>query len=254
MTHRIDLNADLGEHDGPPPSADLALLQVVTSANVACGGHAGDEASMRGTAVQAAARGVQVGAHPSYPDREGFGRRVVALSPAAVTDAVARQVHALRSAALVEGVAVRHVKPHGALYNVASRDRLVADAIAAAIVMVDAELALYAPYGSALAEAGRAAHLQVVPEGFLDRAYEDDGSLTPRSVPGAVLNDVASARDRAITWVRSGEVRARSGRMLSLPIETLCIHGDTQDAVALASSVRQGLESEGVRCLPSCCS
>ena len=201
---RLDLNADLGEHDGAPPEPARALLRIVTSASIACGWHAGDAVSMRLTIAEAAALGVQIGAHPSYPDREGFGRRAMPMTPAEITDAVAHQVHALCAVAAAERTSVRHVKPHGALYNLACRDRRTADAITAGIVLVDARLALYAPSGSVLAEAGRAARLHVVAEGFLDRAYEDDGGLTPREVPGAVLHDAEAACERAIAWAETG--------------------------------------------------
>ena len=147
MTFRLDINADLGEHDGAPPEPARALLRTVTSANIACGWHAGDAVSMRLTVAEAAALGVQIGAHPSYPDREGFGRRAMPMTPAEITDAVAHQVHALCAVAAAERASVRHVKPHGALYNLACRDRRVADAITAGIVLVDARLALYAPRG-----------------------------------------------------------------------------------------------------------
>ena len=251
MTPRLDLNADVGEHDGAPPPSALALLRVLTSASVACGWHAGDLTSMRLTIAAAAAAGVQVGAHPSYPDREGFGRRVLPMSTGEVTDAVARQVHALCDVALAEGTRVRHVKPHGALYNVAWRDRGIADAVAAGITRVDRSLALYAPYGSALWAAGDAAGLRVLAEGFLDRTYEDDGTLTPRDVPGAVIHDPDAARLRAVTWARTGRVETRTGLVLALPLETLCVHGDTPDAATIAARVREGLEAAGVRLLPA---
>lgn len=247
MSTHLDLNADLGEHPGPPPPAALALLRLVTSANVACGGHAGDDESMRETIAQAARLGVQIGAHPSYPDPEGFGRRVLAMSPDAIAESVAQQVDALCVRARDQGARVRHVKPHGALYNTACHDRTVADAIVAGIVRVDASLALYAPHGSALADAGAAAALRVIAEGFLDRAYEDDGTLTPRGTAGAVLHDPAEASRRAVAWARTGKVIARSGRVLRLPIGTLCVHGDTPDAAAIAASVRAALTGAGIR-------
>lgn len=251
MTLRIDLNADLGEHDGVPPVASRALLRVVTSANVACGWHAGDAVSMRATVSEAASLGVQVGAHPSYPDRAGFGRRVLALSPADITDAVAHQVDALCAVATAERTAVRHVKPHGALYNLACLDQQVADAIVAGIVLVDAGLALYAPAGSALALAGEAASLRAIAEGFLDRAYEDDGTLTPREVAGAVLHDAAAACVRAVEWTHTGAVRTRTGGVLPLRLETLCVHGDTADAATIAARVREALSAAGVRVIPA---
>lgn len=251
MNPRLDLNADLGEHDGPPPPAALALLRLVTSTSIACGAHAGDDASMRVVAEEAAALGVQIGAHPSYPDREGFGRRVMTLTAAEVTETVARQVHALCAKASAAGAIVRHVKPHGALYNLASQDRLVADAVVAGITHVDASLALYAPPGSELARAGAAALLRVVAEGFLDRSYEDDGSLTPRDVPGAVLHDPDIACTRAIEWVNHGQVRTRTGRVLRQPLETLCVHGDTVGALTIATRVRAALAAAGIRVVAS---
>lgn len=251
MTPRLDINADLGEHDGAPPAPARALLRTVTSANIACGWHAGDAVSMRLTVAAAAALGVQIGAHPSYPDREGFGRRAMPMTPTEITAAVAHQVRALSAVATAERTSVRHVKPHGALYNLACRDRQVADAITAGIVLVDAGLALYAPSGSALADAGRAARLTVVAEGFLDRAYEDDGTLTPREVPGAVLDDPDAACARAIAWARTGEVQTRTGRALALALDTLCVHGDTPDAVTIAARVRAALVAAGIRLAPS---
>ncbi len=248
MNPRLDINADLGEHDGPPDDAALALVRVVTSVNVACGGHAGDEDSMRGTVAEAVRCGVTIGAHPSYPDRAGFGRRVVPLSPDAIAACVAVQVRVLCDCAAREGGVVRHVKPHGALYNVAWVDSDVAAAIVAGIDSVDPGLALYAPYGSALARA--AASHRVVYEGFLDRAYEDEGTLTPRDVAGAVLHDADVACARAVEWARTGIVTTRTGRALALPIDTLCVHGDTAGALALATRTRAALDAVGVHVMP----
>jgi UPF0271 protein len=251
MTLRLDLNADVGEHDGPPSPSALALLGVITSANIACGWHAGDATSMRHTLAHCAALGVQVGAHPSYPDRDGFGRRVVPLTPSEVTDAVAHQIEALCALADAEHARVAHVKPHGALYNVACVDAAVADAVVRGVTLVGCATAIYAPGASALAVSARTAGLRVVPEGFLDRAYEDDGRLTPREVAGAVLHDADAARTRAIAWAHSGQVVARSGRTLRLALETLCVHGDTPDAATIASRVRDGLEASGVAVRPA---
>lgn len=251
MTPRLDLNADLGEHDGPAPASARALLRVVTSANIACGAHAGDGTSMRVVSARAAALGIQIGAHPSFPDRAGFGRRIMAISPADVTDTVARQIDALRAAAIAEGATVRHVKPHGALYTLAFRDRVTAQAIVEGVRLADLSLALYAPHRSALAAAGADAGMRVVTEGFLDRAYEEDGSLTPRDVQGAVLHDAEAACVRALEWCRTGTVQTRTGVTLAVPLETLCVHGDTPDAFAIATRVRAALAAAGVHLLAS---
>lgn len=251
MTPRLDLNADLGEHDGPPPPPARALLHIVTSVNIACGAHAGDAESMRLVVAEAAALGVQIGAHPSFPDRDGFGRRVVPMTMAGISDTVAAQVRELVTIASRQGATMGHVKPHGALYNLAARDRQVADAVVAGVIRTDASLALYAPHGSALAAAGEGVGMRVVYEGFLDRAYEDDGTLTPRDVPGAVLHDPDVARLRATMWAESGFVRTRTGRLLALPLETLCVHGDTPDAVGIATRVREALVAAGVRLVAS---
>jgi UPF0271 protein len=251
MTLRLDLNADVGEHDGPPPAEARALLRVITSANIACGAHAGDPVSMRHTIAEATSLGVQIGAHPSFPDREGFGRRVLLLPPREISDAVAQQLQTLAAIAESERSRLRHVKPHGALYNVAWRDGAVADAIVAGILAVDSTLALYAPPGSALAAAGRVAGLTVVAEGFADRAYEDDGRLTPRDQPGAVIEDVEEVGRRARAWVRTGEVASRTGKPLPLSIDTLCVHGDTPNAVGIATGVRNTVEAAGVILRPA---
>jgi UPF0271 protein len=251
VTSRLDLNADLGEHDGPPPAPARALLRLVTSVNIACGGHAGDAESMRLVVADAAALGVQIGAHPSFPDRDGFGRRVLPMTLDGIREAVADQVRALGVIALRQGAAMRHVKPHGALYNLAVRDAAVAAAVVAGVIRSGAPLALYAPSGSALAAAGAAGVLRVVYEGFLDRSYEDDGTLTPREVPGAVLHDPDAACARATTWAGWGLVRTRTGRLLALPLETLCVHGDTPEALAIATRVREALAGAGVRLVSS---
>ena len=251
MVLRLDLNADVGEHDGPPPPSAIALLRVLTSASVACGGHAGDPTSMRLIVAEASALGVQVGAHPSYPDRDGFGRRALPLTPLAITDAVTAQVHALCEVADAQGASVRHVKPHGALYTDACRDRTVADAVVAGVLHAGAWLAVYAPQGSALWESAGRHGLRTIAEGFLDRAYEPDGALTPRSLPGAVIDDVSTVRRRAVEWARTGCVAVRGGGRLHLPVSTLCVHSDTPGALALACAVRDDLEAAGVRLLPS---
>ncbi|HTU99208.1 MAG TPA: 5-oxoprolinase subunit PxpA [Luteitalea sp.] len=251
MPLRLDLNADVGEHDGPPPADARALLRVITSANIACGWHAGDPVSMRQTIAAASVLGVQIGAHPSYPDREGFGRRPMPLSPQEIADAVTHQVRALVLIASDERTRVAHVKPHGALYNAAWQDHGVAEAIVTGIVTVDRSLALYAPHGSALAAAGLEAGLRVVAEGFADRGYEDDGTLTPRGHAAAVLESPREVGDRALAWVQSGALASRTGRSLRLPVDTLCVHGDTPGAAAIAAHLRSSLVEAGVAVRPA---
>ncbi len=226
----IDLNADLGE-GGPH---DPELLELVSSANIACGGHAGDEESMRRSIELALASGVAIGAHPGYEDREHFGRLAMVLSLEKVTELVRRQVEALASLASDAGTRLHHVKPHGALYNQASRDPLLAAAVVAGITSVSPELILYALPDSALAEAGRAAGLTVCAEGFADRRYRLDGSLMPRGEPGAVIKDVDAAVAQALEMASSGKV------------ETLCIHGDGVTAVAILRALRDKFGEAGL--------
>lgn len=245
---RIDLNSDIGESFGAySVGHDDAILASVSSVNVACGFHAGDASVMRRTVRKALARGVAIGAHPGFPDLQGFGRRAMALTPAEVEDVVLYQVAALMGVAAAEGGRVTHVKPHGALYNMAVADDFLAGAIAAAVRALDPELVLFGLPDSCLLTAGRAVGLRVAAEGFADRAYEADGSLTPRSRDGAVLHEPAVVLRRAITLVREGRVETADGSVLALEVETLCVHGDTTGAAGLAAMLRNGLESEGVR-------
>lgn len=225
----IDLNADLGEGGGE----DADLMELITSANIACGGHAGDEETMRRTIALAKAAGVAAGAHPGYEDREHFGRLAMAFPLERVTDLVARQVERFAVLAAEAGVALHHVKPHGALYNQADRDADFAAAVVAGITRVTQDALLYALPGSRLAEAGRAAGLPVCLEGFADRRYLASGSLMPRNEPGAFISDVDEA-------VAQGLEQARSGR-----VGTLCVHGDGPTAVKILRQLRAGLEQEG---------
>jgi len=244
---RIDLNCDMGESFGRYTLGDdAALLDVVTSANVACGLHAGDPSVMQATVALAAQKGVAVGAHPGYPDLQGFGRRAMALTPAEIEATVLYQIGALAGFARAAGVPLVHVKPHGALYNVAARDQVVAEAIVRAVVAFDAGLIVVTLPDSALLHAAQAAGLRVAREGFADRAYREDGSLVPRTEPGAVIHDPALATARAIRMVTRGEVETITGKVVPLHIDTLCIHGDTPGAVAIAAVLRSALEAEGV--------
>jgi UPF0271 protein len=239
---RIDLNADVGEG----LRHDHALMRVVSSANVACGGHAGDPDTMRATVVLARDHGVAVGAHPSFPDRAGFGRREMTLSPREVAECVADQLRALASIASAEGVRLRHVKPHGALYNLAAGDRALADIIARTVGAFDGALVLFGLAGSALIDAGARAGLATASEAFADRAYRSDGSLVPRTDSGAVLHDAGIVVPRAIGMARDGAIAADDGTRLTLSVDTICVHGDTPAAATLAARIRAALEEAGI--------
>ncbi len=243
MNTAIDLNADLGE--GAP--SDDELLSIITSANVACGGHAGDDETMRRTVRLARARGVGVGAHPSYPDREGFGRRVVPMSPAQLSEVVAGQIRALARVAEAEGVPLQHVKAHGALYNVAVDDAQVADAIGRAMLMVDPALIAVALSGSPMADLFVRLGLRVIREAFIDRGYSLAGTLLPRHRPGAIVTDPAEAGARAVRMVREGLVRSVDGEDVRIDAQTLCVHADTPGSPAIAAAARRALEETGVR-------
>ena len=244
---RIDLNSDLGESFGPwPMGQDVALMESISSANVACGFHAGDPSAMRDTVGLAESKGVAVGAHPGFPDLVGFGRREMKASPREVEDFVLYQVAALAGIASAQGVQLNHVKAHGALYSMACRDRALADAIARAVADFDRSLVLFGLPKSELLRAGEAAGLQTAAEVFADRAYDPDGSLTSRSKPGSVIHDADAVVARAIRMVRDREVVAVDGSVLRVEAETICLHGDTPGAADLARAVRRGLERAGV--------
>jgi 5-oxoprolinase (ATP-hydrolysing) subunit A len=242
----IDLNADVGESFGPwPMGADEQLVPLVTSVNIACGAHAGDATTILRTVVLAARHGVAIGAHPGYPDLAGFGRRDLDLSAEELRATLVVQVGAVLAAARVAGSAVRHVKPHGAMYNRAAADREMAATIAEAVRDLDPNLVLVGLAGSASVEAGRAAGLRVAAEGFADRRYEADGSLRSRRLDGAVLRP-AEAAAQAVSIARDGVVRAVDGSIVHVRADTICIHGDGPDAVATASAVRAGLADAGI--------
>jgi len=244
---RIDLNSDLGESFGPwPMGQDAALMASITSANVACGFHAGDPGAMRETVALATAHGVAIGAHPGFPDLVGFGRREMKTTPQEVEDFVVYQVAALAGIAATQGMPLQHVKAHGALYNMACRDRALADAIARAVAMIDRRLILFGLPGSELLRAGEAAGLPVAAEVFADRAYERDGSLASRNKPGSVIHDTEAVVARAVRMVRDRDVVAVDGSVIPLEAQTICLHGDTPGAADLARAVRSGLEKAGV--------
>jgi UPF0271 protein len=239
---RIDLNADVGEACGQ----DEALIRHITSANVACGAHAGNSHLMRETVRIARDCGVAVGAHPGFADREGFGRRDLGLSPSAITDLVVAQIRELAAIASAEGVRLQHVKPHGALFNVAVKNRSVADAIASATASADPSLILFGLPGSQLIAAADAAGLRAAREVFADRAYHADGTLVPRSVPGAVIDDPDQVVARVVGMVAGRSVEAIDGRRVPLDFDTICVHGDTPGAALLAGRIRAALIAAGV--------
>ncbi|MER7407694.1 5-oxoprolinase subunit PxpA [Streptomyces sp. NPDC000070] len=244
----IDLNADLGEGFGRwRLTDDEGLLSVVTSANVACGFHAGDPATMRRVCELAAERGVRIGAQVSYRDLAGFGRRAMDVPPAELAAEVAYQIGALEVFARAAGARVAYVKPHGALYNRVVRDEEQAAAVLDGVLLADATLPVLGLPGSRLLELAGKAGLPVVTEAFADRAYTDAGTLVPRTLEGAVVTDPGTVVERSLSLARSGEVVSHSGARIEVRARSLCLHGDTLGAVELARRVRERLEASGVR-------
>jgi UPF0271 protein len=241
--YRIDLNADLGE--GSPEDAEV--IRWVSSANIACGGHAGDAASMATAVARCAANGVRLGAHPGYPDREGFGRRELGMSPTEIGAAVRAQVTALKAIADAAGLPLVHVKPHGALYHRAAQDAEVAAVLIALIRDLDPQLALVGLAGSPLLAAARAAGLAVLAEAFADRGYRADGGLQPRGLPGALIDDPDAVAVQALALVCEGQVRAVDGQRVAVRADTLCLHGDGAGAAARAAALHRALTAAGVR-------
>ena len=243
LLESIDLNSDLGEGAG----TDADLMPLISSANIACGGHAGDESTMRETAALARRYRVAVGAHPGYPDRANFGRVPMAMTADELSEEIARQIRALKR--VDPDLKITHVKAHGALYNQAEREKGVAKAIVAGVKKAFAapvEVALFAPPRSAMVDAALDAGLRVVREGFVDRAYESDGTLRSRKLTGALHTDPKIAAKQALSFDREGGVRSYDGSFLDLVVDTLCLHGDTPGAVAIAAAVRAALDDAGV--------
>jgi UPF0271 protein len=243
MNLSVDINADLGEGAGH----DAELFELISSANVATGFHAGDSDTMHAAVCAAKKHGVAVGAHPSFFDRENFGRKELKMSNEEVFDVVAYQLGIFQAIASALDVRPNHVKPHGALYNMAVREAKLADAIARAIESVDSKLILFAPDKSELASAGEAHGLQIAREIFADRNYLNDGWLVPRTRPDALLHDPKHAAARVLRMLREGKVRSLEGSDVDVRGETICVHGDTPGAVEFARELRTRLESEGVR-------
>jgi UPF0271 protein len=238
----VDINADLGEGSGH----DAELFELISSANIATGFHAGDSDTMHAAICAAKERGVAVGAHPSFFDRENFGRKELNVADQEVLDAVAYQLGIFQAISSALDVQPNHVKPHGALYNMAVRDSQLADAIARAIGSVDPKLLLFAPDKSELARAGERHELQIAREVFADRNYLNDGWLVPRTRPDALLHDPKEAAQRVVRMLREGKVRSVEGRDVDVRGETICVHGDTPGAVEFARELRTQLEREGV--------
>jgi UPF0271 protein len=249
----IDLNCDVGESFGAYSIGnDADLLPLVTSASIACGWHSGDAATMRRTVRLAIQHHVAIGAHPGLPDLVGFGRRYLALTAEEVYESVLYQVGALNAFVRTEGATMRHVKPHGALYNTAATKPEWANAIAKAVRDFDPALVLVGLAGSELIRAGQSVDLKTAGEAFADRRYQSDGSLTDRKLDGAVIKDASEAAAQAIRIASEGKVRSRQGVDVTVQASTICIHGDTPGAVAFAQAIKQRLQAEGVelRCEP----
>ncbi|PWW07431.1 UPF0271 protein [Paenibacillus cellulosilyticus] len=247
----VDLNADFGEGFGAYSfGQDEALLPYVTSVNIACGWHAGDPHTMREAVARSIAAGVQIGAHPGLPDRLGFGRREMAISPQAAYDYTLYQVGALQAFVHAAGGQLAHVKPHGALYHMANSSREIAAAISRAIHTLDSKLLLYGQSGSLLLEAGHAEGLRVVSETFADRTYQPNGKLTPRSQPNAMLDQTESAIAQAISMVCRSKAMTADGGEAPVVADTICLHGDGLHAAQWAKAIREALETANVRIQP----
>ncbi|CAA7599535.1 LamB/YcsF family [Acididesulfobacillus acetoxydans] len=243
----VDLNSDLGESFGMfKVGRDEEILRLVSSANIACGFHAGDFSVMHRTIRLAAAGGAALGAHPGLPDLQGFGRRWLGYAPAEVYDLVLYQIGALAALAKGEGLVLRHVKPHGALYNRAAVDPEIAAAVAAAVRDFSPALRLFGPSGSRLIEAGAEAGLATVSEVFADRNYNEDGTLVSRGQPGAMLHDPEEIARRVAGMVKSGKVRSITGQTIALKVETICLHGDEPGALSAAQAIREVLRTAGI--------
>jgi 5-oxoprolinase (ATP-hydrolysing) subunit A len=244
---RIDINSDMGESFGAYTIGhDAGLLKAVTSANIAAGFHGGDPTVLRETIRQAKANGVAVGAHPGFPDLVGFGRRELNVTPREAEDLVLYQVAAVAGVAWAEGVTLQHVKPHGALFNMAVRNAELSTAIARAVAAINPRLILFGLPGSEILNAGRAAGLRVAAEVFADRAYEPDGSLASRRKPGSVIHDPDVVVARAVRMAKEKTVVAIDGSVVRLEADTMCVHGDTPGSDVLAAKIRAGLEAAGV--------
>lgn len=251
MSLTIDLNSDLGESYGAWSMGDDAgVLRSVSSANVAAGYHAGDPITMRRTIKLCAESGTAVGAHISYPDVMGFGRRNMVCTPDEIYCYSLYQIGAVQAFCRAAGMELQHVKPHGALYNMAAKDRSLADAIAHAVKSTSSTLILMGLAGTKFDEAAEAAGVPYAAEAFADRAYMPDGSLMPRSMPGSIIHDADAAASRVVQMVTKGTVTASDGSEIKFRPDTVCLHGDTAEAVSMAAAVKDALEAAGVKVVP----
>lgn len=251
MTIKINLNADMAEGFGAYDIGDDdGILKIIGSANIACGFHAGDPLTMRQVVADAKRAGVSVGAHPGFNDLWGFGRRRIDMRPDDLENMIAYQIGALQALASYSGVKVTHLKPHGALNNMSAENYEYALAIGRAIKTVDPSIVYLALAGSEMEKAGRSLGLKVALEGFCDRQYEEDGNLTSRKIPGSVIKDPAVATKQVVDMVVNNTITTRTGKTIPCKVHSLCVHGDEPTAVALAKSVREGLEKAGVKLVP----
>ena len=251
MADEINLNADMGEGFGAYDIGDDAgLLKIIRSASIACGFHAGDPMTMQRVVTQAAGEGVSIGAHPSFNDLWGFGRRRIDMNPRDLEYMIAYQIGALQAMACYAGAKVTHLKPHGALNNMAAENLDLALAIGRAIKTVDRDIIYVALAGSEMERAGQELGLPVAREGFCDRLYDDDGNLTSRKVAGAVLHDPDIVKERVVNMVLGDEILSRNGKSLKVKLDTLCVHGDEPSGVIVARAAREGLEAAGIRVIP----
>ena len=249
MPFIVDLNADIGESFGRYTCGmDEQVLAYITSANIACGYHASDPVVMERTVRLAAERNVRIGAHPGFPDLMGFGRRAMAMSEDEIRTMVMYQIGALGAFCRAAGVKLQHVKPHGALYNIAAKDPVTARAICRAAAEIDPQLVIMGQSGSCLVSAAEELGLSTACEVFADRASEPDGTLVARSRPGAMITDAEKAAERVLQMVTDGTVTAADGSVIRVRADTICIHGDSPSALAFAASVRAALDSAGIEC------
>ncbi len=245
---KLDLNCDMGESYGAwKMGDDLAVLPFVSSANIACGFHGGDPGTMRKTVAAALKHGVALGAHPGLPDLLGFGRREIRLTPQEAYDCVVVQIGALAAVAASQGARLHHVKAHGALYNMAAKDRALADAICRAVKDVDPSLVLYGLAGSELIRAAQNAGLRAAQEVFGDRSYQSDGSLTPRTQPGSMIEDADASLQQVLSMVQRRCIATQQGVEIEVQADTLCLHGDQPGAAVFAQKIRAALEAKGIK-------